>query len=186
MPSGLRPECRACRAASRRKWCKQNPEIRRAANKRFHEKHKARVTERAKKWYNANREHALAYRRAYYQKNKQRRNAYVKARRVADQKFRMRCNLSAQFSGLIGAKPVGGFQAIVGYSLDDLRAHLERQFTKSMSWENYGEVWEIDHVVPVDSFDLPREVAVCWALTNLRPLTKKQNRRKSFLRTHLI
>jgi len=83
-------------------------------------------------------------------------------------------------------KPQGGFQAIVGYKVGQLYAHLERQFLPGMSWDNYGTAWEIDHILPVKMFDLPREAAQCWALTNLRPLWAPDNRRKSANRTHLL
>jgi len=66
----------------------------------------------------------------------------------------------------------------VGYSIDELRIHLERQFTKGMNWEvfNQGKI-HIDHILPQASFDLsnPDEWRSCWALPNLRPMWAKQN-----------
>lgn len=67
---------------------------------------------------------------------------------------------------------------VFGFSLADLRAHLERQFTKGMSWErfNAGEI-HIDHRRPLASFDLedPEQFRAAWALTNLQPLWKGEN-----------
>lgn len=82
-----------------------------------------------------------------------------------------------------------GWQAILGYTADDLRAHLERQFQRGMTWDNYGE-WHVDHILPVASFqyetvDSP-EFLACWALTNLRPLWARDNIVKRHNRTHLI
>lgn len=67
---------------------------------------------------------------------------------------------------------------VLGYTVEDLYAHLERQFLKGMSWENMGE-WHIDHIVPLSkcpasSPDDPNFKRV-WALTNLRPLWAKDN-----------
>lgn len=63
--------------------------------------------------------------------------------------------------------------AILGYTRDELVAHLERQFTKGMSWNNMGE-WHIDHIVPLSSFSIETpdspDFARAWALTNLRPM----------------
>lgn len=71
---------------------------------------------------------------------------------------------------------------LLGYTITELRQHLERQFTKGMSWEKFmqGEI-HIDHIIPKASFDLtdPDQWKTCWGLPNLRPLSSKDNRRKS-------
>lgn len=70
----------------------------------------------------------------------------------------------------------------LGYPWSALRAHLEAQFSPEMNWENWGEVWELDHIKPLSSFKyesladpLFRE---CWALSNLRPLPREANAAK--------
>ena len=66
----------------------------------------------------------------------------------------------------------------MGYSLNDLVTHLERQIAPGMTWANYGK-WHIDHVRPVSSFSYVVETdpafRECWALANLRPLWAKAN-----------
>ena len=37
---------------------------------------------------------------------------------------------------------------LLGYSAQDLKIHLEKQFTSEMSWSNYGSYWHIDHKIP--------------------------------------
>lgn len=82
-----------------------------------------------------------------------------------------------------------GWQQLVGYTATDLKRHLERQFIKGMSWDNYGE-WHVDHIIPVASFTFTTpddpDFKACWALTNLRPLWSGDNIRKSDNRLHLI
>ena len=72
---------------------------------------------------------------------------------------------------------------LVGYSLEDLMAHLESMFDERMSWRNYGEYWEIDHVIPIDSFSFKHFTddgfVKCWSLKNLQPLSVLENRIKS-------
>ncbi len=81
------------------------------------------------------------------------------------------------------------FEDFVGYSTQQLKNHLEAQFTKDMNWERFrlGEI-HIDHIVPVSSFDLsdPDELKSAWAITNLRPLWAKDNLIKSSKRIYLI
>jgi len=80
-------------------------------------------------------------------------------------------------------------ELVVGYSITELVAHLEKQFTKGMDWSRYrcGDI-HIDHIVPVKDFSLERneEVRACWALSNLRPVWADENLRKSARRTHLL
>jgi len=70
----------------------------------------------------------------------------------------------------------------VGYSLDELKLHLESQFTEGMSWENYGK-WHIDHIIPLSSFDIQnyddKSFKKCWSLENLQPLWAEDNLKKS-------
>lgn len=87
------------------------------------------------------------------------------------------------------AKAGRRWEAVVGYTLGDLLAHLERQFLPGMSWDNFRD-WEIDHIVPRSAFSFETEddpeFKACWALTNLRPLWAKANRRKSGKRLFLV
>ncbi|WP_457659577.1 hypothetical protein [Sinorhizobium medicae] len=75
--------------------------------------------------------------------------------------------------------------ALVGYTLEELMAHLEAQFEPWMTWENYGFYgWHIDHIKPLASFtyetpDDP-EFKKAWALSNLRPLGAVKNWRKGY------
>ena len=34
-------------------------------------------------------------------------------------------------------------------SLEIIKEHLEKSFTKGMTWENQGE-WHIDHIIPIN------------------------------------
>lgn len=46
--------------------------------------------------------------------------------------------------------------------------------------ENYGKIWEIDHIIPCDSFDMSdkKQQQQCFHWTNLRPMTPTNNRSK--------
>lgn len=92
---------------------------------------------------------------------------------------RIRNAMSARmWAALKGGKDFALFSRL-GYSLQDLIAHLEARFSEGMSWENYGQ-WHVDHKRPCASFDLTQEdqFAECWALDNLQPLWAEANVRK--------
>jgi len=92
-------------------------------------------------------------------------------------------------SGLGTAKGGRKWETLVGYSIADLMAHLERQFLKGMSWENIGE-WHVDHILAKSSFTYETvedpEFRACWALTNLRPLWSGDNIKKGKKRLFLL
>lgn len=90
---------------------------------------------------------------------------------------------SAMWRALHGAHETW-WEQLVGYSLADLRDHLEGQFVGGMCWGNHGE-WHIDHAQPLCAFDQLADQASadfreCWALKNLRPLWAIDNRRKAY------
>ena len=69
----------------------------------------------------------------------------------------------------------------LGYTMAELREHLERQFANGMDWAAFsrGEI-HIDHIVPVSAFDLSSDdgVRACWAMDNIQPLWAADNMRK--------
>lgn len=69
---------------------------------------------------------------------------------------------------------------LVGCTVAQLRAHLERQFKPGMTWDNLG-AWHIDHIKPCASFDLsdPDQQRACFHYTNLQPLWARENLSKS-------
>lgn len=82
---------------------------------------------------------------------------------------------------LNGNKRGNSWEKLVGYTVDDLKKHLEKQFIDGMSWENRN-LWQIDHKTPVSVFNFsnPKDTDFqrCWALKNLQPLWAKDNQSK--------
>lgn len=74
------------------------------------------------------------------------------------------------------------WEHLVGYTVDELKRHIESLFWPGMSWENMGE-WHIDHCVPRSAFRFTKptdpQFIECWSLSNLQPLWKLDNLRKS-------
>jgi len=63
---------------------------------------------------------------------------------------------------------------ILGCSLEELKKHLEEQFTDGMSWDNRSE-WHIDHIVPLSSANNKEELYQLFHYKNLQPLWAKDN-----------
>lgn len=149
--------------ASSTRWRDENVERARATQKAWAEGNRDRVREKNRQWYHANK-HDPEFRSA-------------RAARGMLGKFLFRTRQEKS----------GRTHEVLGYSAEQLREHLERQFTKGMTWDNYGE-WHIDHIVPVAEHIRNGEAdpAVVNCLTNLRPMWAEENMRKSDKRTHLL
>ena len=69
---------------------------------------------------------------------------------------------------------------LIGCSIKEYKEHIEKYFIfdKEMNWANYGHYWEVDHILPVDSFDLQNEIEVLEAFhfSNVRAIKIGDNR----------
>ena len=66
---------------------------------------------------------------------------------------------------------------ILGISYEEFNLHMERQFVKGMTWDNYGE-WHIDHIIPLATAICEDDVIRLNHYTNLQPLWAEDNIRK--------
>lgn len=88
---------------------------------------------------------------------------------------------------LKGGKGGRKWEEILGYTLDDLRAHLAAQMPKGHTLEDLGRI-HIDHIIPKILFDVTNEdeLRAAWALPNLRPTTASENLSKGARRHFLL
>jgi hypothetical protein len=111
-----------------------------------------------------------------------RRNAWFKKRAERDPVWRLNRNTrNAVYQSLKGLKRGQRWTELVGYTLEDLRQHIEKQFVDGMAWHNIGE-WHVDHIRPMASFNITGPdcpgFKAAWALENLQPLWARDNIRK--------
>lgn len=124
------------------------------------------------------------YIKEYYNKNPNKRTKKTNMQQLKNYyKNRVSMNFSRRMrKALNGLKEGHSWESLVGYTIIDLKEHLEKQFIDGMSWDNYGK-WHIDHIIPIDSFNIvsldDEEFKKCWALDNLQPLWALDNIKKS-------
>ena len=62
---------------------------------------------------------------------------------------------------------------ILGYSKEDIKNHLEKEFQKDMSFDNYGILWGVTFHIPRRCYSTLKlcseEFYKCWNLKNLKP-----------------
>ena len=101
----------------------------------------------------------------------------------------MKANLSARLKQRLINKNKKSTFDLLGYTVDDLKKHIESLWESWMNWENYGiyvkdkRTWNIDHVKPDSWFNYSSvhdpEFKECWSLKNLQPKEAIKNLKKS-------
>lgn len=68
-------------------------------------------------------------------------------------------------------------EKFIGCNARKLKKWIESQFNDQMNWDNQGDLWHIDHIVPCSWFDHTDEehLKLCWNYRNLRPLSAREN-----------
>ena len=141
--------------------------------KQYREENKERISERSKQWREENKEYFKQYR----EENKERLNEYRKQRKITDPLYKLSCNLRSRTSDAFKRKSyhkTSKTAEMLGVPYEVAFAHIERQFTKGMTWENQGE-WHIDHIIPLASAETESELIKLCHYTNLQPLWAKDN-----------
>ena len=140
--------------------------------------------QRDRAYYLLHREKRIAYTREYIKKHRAELSQKALVKYHSDPITNLRTRIMSRLSETITTKNPkrNKWLDVLGYSINELKSHIERLFTVGMSWENYGE-WHIDHKIPVSAFNFSLVEDIdfkrCWSLKNLRPLWARDNLRKS-------
>jgi hypothetical protein len=69
---------------------------------------------------------------------------------------------------------------LMGISKYEFIDHINSYCLDGMTLQNFGSVWGIDHIVPVELFDLsdPEELKLCYNYNNIMPMYNSDNRMK--------
>jgi hypothetical protein len=70
------------------------------------------------------------------------------------------------------------FFGILGGSMGEFKDHMESLFKEGMTWENYGDRWEVDHRIPCSRAKTVQEAAELFHKSNLQPLWREDNAKK--------
>jgi ATP-dependent Lon protease len=146
---------------------------------------KKRKSENHKKWSEQNKEHLKQYIKEYRKNNvdkiRQIKRDYERYRKASDPAYKLISNFRTAIYQVLKENNVEKnkhYFDILKYTPEELISHLEKQFTDSMTWENYGE-WHVDHRMPISSFNFESvdddSFIKCWSLENLQPMWGNEN-----------
>ena len=107
-------------------------------------------------------------------------NQYFYMKRFNNPAYRRSHYRRCQLGKILKNRTHKGTFELVSCTLEHLIKHIESKFTKEMSWENHGLVWEIDHITPLCRFDTSTDTGMVrgFHYTNLTPVTIGENRCK--------
>lgn len=149
-------------------------------NKKYYSDNEEREKKKSKQWYKRNKEH----KKQYYQKNKEKINKQIKERRKLDPLIKLANNLRTRINRALKSKfwnKNNHLKEYLGCTLEELKLHLENQFTEGMTWQNHGnwhpeiKRWHIDHKIPLDSAKTREELYKLCHYKNLQPLWADDN-----------
>lgn len=158
----------------------------RSAQKRARLKHREKRVAAAKRWRSENPEKAKASCANWLANNREvaRRTwrEYGVARWRNDAAFKLRQSLRNRINSVLKRRRKSGSAVRdLGCTMEELICHIERQFSDGMTWENWGRVWQLDHIKPLASFDLTNRAKFLEAChySNLQPLLVEDHKKKT-------
>ncbi len=138
-----------------------------------------------KQHYVKNRKHIIDTVTTYRKANPESYNAYRRKHRklkeATDMNYKLRRRLRSRlYNALKGDFKAGSAVELLGCTIPELKVYIEKLFQPGMTWDNWGSEegeWHIDHIEPLDAFDLTdkEQLSKACHYTNLRPLWGAEN-----------
>lgn len=111
-------------------------------------------------------------------------SVYIRLRRRKNRNVKIKDNLNRGLRYLLkGQRKSPSVARLLGCSIEEFRQYIESKFKLGMTWDNYGIKWELDHIKSCSKYLLTCKFhqKACYHYSNLQPLFKDENRKKSFV-----
>ena len=196
---GRHDTCKACRKEYNNnnqdkiiEYNNANKEKKRKYSKEYRNKNQDKINEYNKQYYSdpitkqkrnkyyeqylsnpQNKENHKNNIKNWFKSNPEYMNQYMKNRYNNDLEFKIKSNIRTRFyHSLKGTTKKSSVLFLLGCEIDFFIKYISEKFLPEMTWENHGEIWEIDHILPCASFDLTllEDQKKCFHYTNMQPL----------------
>jgi hypothetical protein len=138
---------------------------------RYRETHQEELAESKHEYYMTHRDEIVYNTHVYYN-----------TRYNQDMNFKLKSRLRHRVRmALKGNVKSGSAVQDLGCSIEFLKQYIESKFTEGMTWDNWGKVWQLDHIQALYKFDLTDREQLLKAChyTNLQPLIIEAHRKKT-------
>jgi hypothetical protein len=194
------------RLIKQRAYVQAHKELYKTSDKKYKLLHPEKVKEHQRNWKQKNREHIRQYQQKHRKNNPEMYKQYdktklekhgevIKKKRKESNQLRMKTDSQYHLAkvcrnrvraAVLNQKTTKSAKTLelLGCTLEQLKIYLESKFYPNkitgemMTWDNHSKFgWHIDHIKPVDSFDLtnPDQQKVCFNWSNLQPLWWDEN-----------
>jgi hypothetical protein len=174
---GFDYNCKKCVKKYRKEYYKNNPEKVKETNKKYVENNREKVLNRKRNYNKKNNHKYKEYWRNYRGENlehiRENKRKWQRKKTKEDIQYKIRMNLKSRLNSAIkNGNKAGSAVDDLGCTINEFMNYMRTKFTKEMSWDNWGEIWHIDHIKPLVSFDLENreEFLKACHYTNTQPL----------------
>jgi len=180
-------ENRARLCANSIRWGRNHPEKVAEKNKEWRSANLQKAKDGCKKWRDGHKEYRNEYLRKWRLEHPEKARGIRKRRRA--KLFSTPVGVLNHHIGVLLRQVLREnkkgihWESLLGYTVIELKNHLESKFLEGMTWARFlsGEI-HIDHIIPMSRFNYNKpedaEFKVCWGLSNLQPLWAIDNLRK--------
>lgn len=185
LPFCVEYQCKECKRVYR----ETNKEAIKVYKDRWVKGNIEKIREKGRNNYHINKESYKEYREKNKESIRKNKREYFRERVKVDLLFKLtnrirnlvRVSINNFKDGSI--KKSNTTSEILECSLEEFFYHIESQFSKWMTWDNYGKYdgeykrgWDLDHIVPVSSATTEEELLKLNHWSNFQPLCSKVNR----------
>jgi len=179
-------QCTICRKIAGKKFrIKHNDEIKKE-KRQFYQLNKSTFQEKHAFYRQIHKKELAEKKRQYYVIHREailkKTHEYYNSQYNSDLNFKLKSRLRHRIRMAIkGNFKSGSAVKDLGCSIPEFKKHIESKFYGKMSWDNWGTVWELDHIIPLCEFDLTDREQFLKVVhyTNFQPLTIEDHRLKT-------
>lgn len=176
---GVYSVCKSCLAIKNKIYRQANLDRCRANSKRHYHENKEYYANKIKTYRTENAEEIKKTHRVYLESHKDKINEHLRNRYYRDTQYRIKVILRSRLYDAVFRECKNG-SAIedLGCSIEFFKAYIEQRFEPGMTWDNWAhDVWHLDHIIPLASFDLTDREQLLKAChyTNIQPMWAKDN-----------
>jgi hypothetical protein len=140
-------------------------------------KNEYRKDKNLNKWNSKYNQTNKEYRKKYFQDNKENIYKRLKEFKHKDKTYHIGCILRTQLNNYIRkgkGKKHTSVKNLIGCDIEFFKNYISNKFLPEMTWENYGNIWELDHIIPLVDFNLNelKEQQKAFNYINYQPLFK--------------
>lgn len=168
---GYHTSCKLCR----KEYNEKNKDLIKLQEKIRYQKSPQKFRNRTIEYNKNNPEKSKEYYLKNREKEIKRSVKYKKKKYKEDPLFRLEAILRARLIDYVSRDSKSeSAKDLLGCTLEEFKYYISKQFLPEMNWDNHGDIWQIDHIIPCIKFDLSRieDQKRCYHYSNMRPLFK--------------